>query len=73
MLSLQRNIGHLIPHDVKTVLGIEQEIANFQLALTGHQSKYAQKNILKSIELKQYVLNCARSDVCAGQDMGNLH
>ena len=29
MLSLQNNIGHLIPYDVKTVLEIEQEIANF--------------------------------------------
>ena len=73
MLSLQNNIVHLIPHDVKTILGIEQEIANFQLALQGDLSKYARKNIGKLIELKQYVLNCARCDVCAVQDMGNLH
>ena len=43
MLSLQNNILHLIPHDVQTILEIEQEIANFQTALTASLSNEAKK------------------------------
>ena len=73
MLSLQQNIAHIYPKQIKTIMAIEEEIASLQQGLREHMSNESKQILQCEIEAKTTILITARNESNAGQEIVNLH